>query len=41
VRIVHAAFEWPYLICFVFVLASNVVTLFIMAALFGGPPAQV
>ena len=40
VRIVHAAFEWPYLVCFVFVLAGNMATLFIMAALFGGSPAQ-
>jgi len=41
VRIVRAAFEWNYVAVVIFVLAQNLASLFIAAALFGVPPVKV
>jgi len=41
VRIVHAAFEWPYAACILFVFAQNFAALYIFALLFGGASGQV
>jgi hypothetical protein len=41
VRIVHAAFEWPYLAAILFIFAQNIASMFIFAILFGNPPPPV
>ena len=37
VRIVHAAFEWPYVGAIIFVFAQNFAAIFIYALVFGTP----
>jgi hypothetical protein len=36
-RIVRAAFEWPWLLSIVFILAQNFVSAFLLALMFGTP----
>ena len=40
VRIVRAAFEWPYAGAIIFVFAENIAILVVYAMLFGAPPNQ-
>ena len=41
VRIVRSAFEWPYFGAILFVLAENLVAVYIFLALFGASPNKV
>jgi hypothetical protein len=41
VRVIHAAFEWHYAICVVFLFAQNIVSLYTLAILFSGAPGPV